>query len=216
MKVKSSPMSDNDMEVMLTIHDAFRRDAVRLSRAAERGRTDDPAAHDALLVGWHGFSTELHHHHCIEDDHLWPMMRSKLADRSDDLAVLDAMEAEHSLIDPALAAVEEAFDDRDSGMDRLADRVDELVGLLHAHLAHEETETLPLVREVVSQKEWGGITKAVLPTMTYQQIAHMGPYYMEGASPQRVQIMMQELPLPLRLVHRFWWEPKYRRTRRWG
>lgn len=213
--MKNSPMTDDDLEVMLTIHDAFRRDTARLSRAAARTRTDDPAAHAALLVGWHGFSAELHHHHTIEDDHLWPMMRTKLADRPDALVVLDAMEAEHSQIDPALAAVEEAFDDRAGGMDRLADRVDDLVGLLHTHLAHEERETLPLVREVVSQQEWSGITKAVLPTMTYQQIAHMSPYYLEGASPERVQIMLHELPLPLRLVHRFWWEPRYRRARRW-
>jgi hypothetical protein len=65
-------------------------------------------------------------------------MRSKLADRPDDLAVLDAMESEHALIDPALEALERAFDDHDGDKDAVARRIDEIVVLLRGHLGHEE------------------------------------------------------------------------------
>ena len=43
----------------------------------------------------------------------------------------------------------------------------------------------------------------------------MTPYLFEGAPEDRVHLVIRELPLPLQLVHRFWWEPRYRRARRW-
>ncbi|RIK01404.1 MAG: hemerythrin, partial [Acidobacteria bacterium] len=109
----STALTDDDMVVMTLLHAAFRRDVGRLANVAQTYGTETDEVHDALLVGWHGFSRELHHHHRIEDTHIWPLMRRRLADRPDDLAVLDDMEAEHSLIDPTLAALEEAFDDRE-------------------------------------------------------------------------------------------------------
>ena len=116
----STPLTEDDLEIMRILHRAFRRDGARLARTAERYGTESEETHDALLVGWHGFSSSLHHHHTIEDAHIWPVMRAKLADRPDDLAVLDAMEAEHALIDPALEALERAFDDREADRDEVA------------------------------------------------------------------------------------------------
>jgi hypothetical protein len=46
------------------------------------------------------FKSYLQVRHTSEDDMLWPPMRQALADDSDRVALLDAMEAEHSAIDP--------------------------------------------------------------------------------------------------------------------
>ncbi|WP_420750350.1 hemerythrin domain-containing protein [Rhodococcus sp. O3] len=212
---KSTPMSDADLEVMYLIHDAFRRDSERLARVAEKGVPEDPATHDAVLLGWHGFSRELHQHHMIEDEFLWPLMRTRLGQEPDALEVLDAMEAEHSLIDPTLAAVEEAFDDREHGPDVLAERLDAIVHLLRSHLAHEERDALPLVARALTSEEWHQISKDALRKMSLSDVAATTPYLFEGAPEDRVRLVFSELPLPLRLVHRFWWEPKYRHARRW-
>lgn len=40
---------------------------------------------------------------------MWPPVRAKLADDPDGLALLDAMEDEHRLIDPLLAAADDAL-----------------------------------------------------------------------------------------------------------
>ncbi|OOL29259.1 hemerythrin [Rhodococcus rhodochrous] len=212
---KSTALTDDDMDVMTLLHAAFRRDAARLAHVAQTYGTENDETHDALLVGWHGFSRELHHHHRIEDTYIWPLMRRKFADRPDDLAVLDDMEAEHSLIDPTLAALEDAFDDREHGPRQVPHRIDDLVALLQSHLAHEERDAFPLIKEVITAQEWQALSKAAVKELAYSDIAQLGPYVVEGATPEQARRVLSELPVPLRLVHRFWWNPRYRRVRRW-
>lgn len=212
---KSTLLSEADLEMLYLIHDAFRRDTQRLARVAEHGVPEDPATHDAVLLGWHGFSRELHQHHMIEDEFLWPLMRTRLGQEPDALEVLDAMEAEHSLIDPTLAAVEDAFDDREHGPDVLAERLDAIVHLLRSHLAHEERDALPLVAGALTSEEWHQISKDALRKMSLSDVAATTPYLFEGAPEDRIRLVFSELPLPLRLLHRFWWEPRYRHARRW-
>ena len=211
----SAPLTDDDMEIMRILHDAFRRDGARLARAAETYGTVDEETHDALLLGWHGLSSGLHHHHTIEDTHIWPLLRRKLADRPDDLAVLDAMEAEHARIDPTLAALEAAFDDRDALPDEVAERISDVLELLRSHLAHEERDAFPLIRRHITSQEWAVLNKASMKELSYGEIAQLGPYILDGAPPDDVRRVLTEFPGPLRLVHRFWWNPRYRRARRW-
>ncbi|HEU4337436.1 MAG TPA: hemerythrin domain-containing protein [Nocardioides sp.] len=211
----AAPLTDDDMEIMRILHDAFRRDGARLARAAERYGSADPETHDALLLGWHGFSSGLHHHHTIEDTHIWPLLRDKLTDRPDDLAVLDAMEEEHARIDPTLAGLEEAFDDPGSTPDAVAERISDVVELLRSHLAHEERAAFPLIRQHITTREWAVLNKSAMKELSYSEIAALGPYLLDGASPDDVRRVLSELPAPLRLVHRFWWNPRYQRIRRW-
>lgn len=209
-------LTDNDMEIMRILHNAFRRDAARLASVAQVYGTVDEETHDALLLGWHGFSRSLHHHHTIEDDQIWPRLRAKLADRPDELAVLDDMESEHSLIDPALEAVEKAFDDRECSRDEVAGRIDDLLTLLRGHLAHEEKDAFPLIRGWLTTQEWAALNRASMKELSLSEIAQLGPFILDGAPPDDVRRVLSELPPPLRLVHRFWWTPRYQRARRWG
>ena len=200
----AAPLTDDDMQIMRILHDAFRRDGARLARAADQYGTADPETHDALLLGWHGFSSGLHHHHTVEDTHIWPLMRQKLADSPDDLAVLDDMEAEHARIDPTLAALEAAFDDREGQPDLVAERISDVVELLRSHLAHEERDAFPLIRRCITSQEWAVMNKASVKELSFAEIAELGPYILDGASPDDVRRVLSELPAPLRLVHRIW------------
>ena len=210
-----TPLTDDDMELMRILHDAFRRDAARLARVAQRYGTVDAETHDALLIGWHGFSRSLHHHHTIEDNHIWPALRAKLADRADELAVLDDLESEHALLDPALEALERTFGDRDVGRDEVAARIDDLLRLLAGHLAHEERDAFPLMRGWLTTQEWAAMNKASMKELSLSELAALGPFIVDGAPPQDVRRILSEFPAPLRLVHRFWWNPRYQRVRRW-
>ena len=70
---------------------AFRRDFGRLS-AAVRAPGVDRARGAQLQEHWDFVSDQLHHHHRVEDETLWPLVRPKLEGRQAQLAVLDTME----------------------------------------------------------------------------------------------------------------------------
>ena len=132
----SEATSHLDLTLMVAFHDAFRRDLAHLAHAASRHRAqlDEPTRHTAVLAGWELFKTQLHIHHTAEDEDLWPRMRTHLADRPDELALLQAMQDEHARIDPLLDAVDGALADRDGGHQRLGDTVDALASGLHGQI----------------------------------------------------------------------------------
>ena len=107
----------NHMTVMYAMHDALRRDLDRIAGITARP-DDDPKHVLRTAVGWEMFKSYLEVHHTAEDDLLWPPMRTALADDPNGTALLDAMEAEHAVIDPMLTAIDTALADRDSGPQR--------------------------------------------------------------------------------------------------
>jgi hypothetical protein len=75
-----------DVTMMFVVHNALRRDLDRMQAAA--AQADDPAARTALRAGWATFSRYLSVHHTAEDEMLWPPMRAKLVDRTDETDLL--------------------------------------------------------------------------------------------------------------------------------
>src|SRR6185312_12737559 len=133
----------NDMTMMYTMHAALRRDLDRIARLTARPN-DDPRHILRTAAGWQMFTSYLTIHHTAEDDLLWPPMRAALADDSDGVALLDAMEAELAAIDAALA-------DRESGPHRLGELTDALAVALRRHLDHEEAEGLALIDATLTE-----------------------------------------------------------------
>src|ERR1700745_322039 len=87
-----------DMSVMLAIHHALRRDLARVGRIA--AITDgDPARLLRAVLGWELFKKFLVVHHQTEDDVLWPALREAVAANPDQLALADALEQEHAVIE---------------------------------------------------------------------------------------------------------------------
>src|SRR5262252_9293921 len=115
-----------DMTMMYAMHDALRRELVRIARVTAN-RQQDPQQMLGTAVGWEMFKSYLRVHHTSEDDALWPVMSRELASRPDDLALVDAMETEHAAIDPLLNAIDAAIADHGSGPGRLGDLTDGLV-----------------------------------------------------------------------------------------
>ena len=176
-----------DLTVMVAFHDAFRRDLAHLARVASRrhAHLDDPARRTAVLAGWELFRTYLHIHHSAEDTDLWPRMRTHLADRPDDLALLQAMEDEHARLDPLVAAVDRAFTDRDGGHQHLADTVDALASELHGHLRHEERDALPLLDRSLTPAEWQAFSHDQRRRLGFGGAAQLFPWLLQEASPNR-------------------------------
>lgn len=193
---------------MYVSHDAFRRDLARLARAAAAGRADAPK----VRAGWETFKRQLDVHHGVEDSWLWPQLRRRLADRPDDLALLDEMEAEHSVIDPQLAAVDAALT---AGPEDLAAKVEDLRLTLDHHLTHEEVAALPLIQSVMTPRDWGGFRRAMARRQKLSGASEWVPWITDGLTPDDTRRLLRRFPPPLRLLYRMSWEARYRGRDLW-
>jgi hemerythrin-like domain-containing protein len=202
----------HDMTAMYAAHHALRRDLELLARTA--ARTDgDPRRILRTAAGWELFKKALHLHHTAEDEALWPAMRESGAGRPDDLALLDAMEAEHAAIDPLLDAIDAAVADPHSG--RLGDVTDALVLGLTGHLKHEEDEALPLIQVLVTEPQWLSFGQ-VNARLAGPDAPKILPWLLDGAGDEAVAAMLGPMPEPLRLAYANEWQPAYAAADRWG
>ena len=201
-----------DLTIMLAAHDAFRRDLTRLARAAATADPSDPARGQSVAAGWELLKRELHLHHTAEDQIIWPVLRPRLAHSEHALSVLDAMEAEHDLIDPLLAAVDTAFN---VAPDQLAGAIDALATTLTGHLAHEERDGLPLIGVALTAAEWRAAGRAIARKNGLSAGSEMFAWMLDGAGRDQATATLGSLPPPLRLLYRARWKPRYEKTPRW-
>jgi len=201
-----------DLTIMLAAHDAFRRDLTRLARAAATADLSDPARVQSVAAGWELLKRELHLHHTAEDQIIWPVLRPRLAHSEHALSVLDAMEAEHDLIDPLLAAVDTAFN---VAPDQLAGAIDALATTLTGHLAHEERDGLPLIGVALTAAEWRAAGRAIARKNGLSAGSEMFAWMLDGAGRDQATATLGSLPPPLRLLYRARWKPRYEKTPRW-
>jgi hypothetical protein len=184
--------------LMTAIHDALRRDLDELLHTT--------ASRTAAQTRWIVFRDQLRYHLAAEQTTLWPLARAKLADAPDGQALLDAMEDEHQLIGPLQAMSDDAFA---MGADphRLRELLTRLRTRLTSHLAHEEADALPLIGQVMSQRELGAVTRAIRggpPVCTV-------PWALARADPHVCTQVLSQLPAPARLLYRRVWLPRYTR-----
>ncbi|WP_300683129.1 hemerythrin domain-containing protein [Nocardioides sp.] len=150
-----------DMTMMYVLHHAFRRDLSDFRATVATVSLDDREAWRRLQGRWQLFTSELHTHHTKEDTILWPMLAER-AERAADAAglrVLSEMEAEHDTLDPLLASCDAGFTAlaRAAAPETYRDLrsdLDELATCLGTHLAHEETDAVPILQRYVGGPEW--------------------------------------------------------------
>ena len=203
-----------DMTLMNAMHNALRRELEHIAKITARV-DDDPRRILATAAGWEMFKKALHVHHGAEDEALWPVMRETLVGRPDDLALLEAMEAEHAAIDPVLEAIDAALADRDSGPERVGELTDALAGGLCGHLKHEEDEGLPLMEATVTLQQWQQFG-AVHGSRTGPDAPRLTPWLLDGADERTVATMLAILPEPVRAAYRDQWQPAYAALDRWN
>ena len=200
---------DADLTIMIAAHDAFRRDLTRLARTASAA--NDPARRQSVQAGWELFKRELHIHHTAEDEIIWPTLRPRLAHSPTALSVLDAMAAEHELIDPLLASVDAAF----ARQEPAADVIDALTTSLTGHLAHEERDGLPLIGVALTAAEWRGVGRKMARENGLSAGSEMFAWILDGADRDHSKATLAQLPPPLRLLYRARWKPRFEKTPRW-
>jgi hypothetical protein len=153
----AAPEGPIDMQVMYLMHRGFRRDLERFTVAAQRTPVSDRETWQLLGGRWAVFAEVLHHHHSGEDAGLWPWLLDHAA--PEDVATLEAMEAEHAEIDPLLQACTDGFAQLGSGAGddvraALAVRLAATRDSLGRHLAHEETDAIAIIQRLMTPEEW--------------------------------------------------------------
>ena len=187
-----------DMTMMFAMHDALRRDLERVGRLADR-------RHLEALVGWELFKKFLVNHHESEDEALWPALRAAVAAKPDQLALVDALEAEHAIIDPLLIAIDAAATDPDDRQG-FGDIVDELHTKLSAHLAHEETDGLALIDVSITEQEWQHFS-SVNSERNRPDAALYLPWLLDGVTDQ--DTLLKGFPPQFQAIFREKWAPTY-------
>jgi len=131
---------------LMMSHHGFRRDLARFQRALGDLTGVDGARVEALREEWRSYCATLHAHHDAEDTGVFPSLAAQHASVR---AVVEQLSADHRRIDPLLARGEAAFARLPSPDDALA-VVRELAALLDPHLATEEREIIPFLRDAKS------------------------------------------------------------------
>jgi deazaflavin-dependent oxidoreductase (nitroreductase family) len=159
----AAPEGPVDLAGMYLMHRAFRRDLRLFADVAGTVPAADSPRWRRIAKRFGLFASVLHKHHHGEDVGLWPL----LAERGADPAVLDALEAEHAVIDPLLASVTADLAALAAGTgdgptrDRLARTTAELRDALVAHLAHEESDGMTLVQQHLTAEDWARLDEEV-------------------------------------------------------
>jgi len=181
-----------DMTTMFAYHDALRRDLEPVALMA--GQPE----------GWDLFKKFLHVHHVAEDEALWPVVRRALISRSDDVALLDEMEAEHAGLGPLLDAIDDALD-----RGELAPRArSDLADRLQDHLTHEEEAALPLIDRTLDEEQWMQFGEASAEKVGPDMPTFL-PWLLDGADRERTDALLRHLPEPARQAYRTAWQPAY-------
>ena len=195
-----------DFTMMYVAHDAFNRDLARLIRAVAGGSATSAAA----KATWDTFDKQLHTHHSTEDTSLWPRVR-KAATGKDEIAILDAMEHEHQLLDPLIERDDESL--RQGTQVSLAHQLGELASTLAAHMRQEEDAALPLVERRIGKPGWDDFGKDIRHAQGgIRAGAQYLPWVLDDAPEPARMTVLRVLPPPARLLYREVWEPGYRRS----
>ena len=177
----------HDLSGMFVAHHGFRRDLYRFAMATRNTPVDDAQTWKALGTRWARFGEILHHHHVTEDTAIWPELLGAV-DAEDDRGAhgtLDEMEAEHEVVDPMLTACAAGFATMATAPDtQTRNHLIEVVHAAHAsvygHLAHEETEALPILQRHLSGKGWKKAEHKAKAQKDPRKIAFLVPWLADG------------------------------------
>lgn len=187
---------------MVVVHRVFRRESAllpRMVRAVPDGhivRVGPVAAHLREYV------EGLHHHHALEDELVWPLLRARAAQ---DDSLVARMEEQHLRIDGTLTAVdawlpvwEQAADS--IAREELAMALDAHRTALVEHLDDEERLILPVVAEHLTVAEWDLVGTRGLERIPKDKLFIALGALLEEATPKEQAYFLGKAPLIGRLL----------------
>jgi hemerythrin-like domain-containing protein len=200
--------------MMGIVHDALRRDLSRLRTALMTAPYPDGDRKHALAehVAW--LMDFLHEHHHGEDNGLYPMVRAKNPDAAE---LLDAMNADHQRIDPAMDRLRDANErwrtsSEDSARLDMVAALDALDEVLLPHLEREEAEMMPVVASSITHRDWHTWDQQTnIKPKSMPKLAEEGNWLLDGLTGERREVLLHEVPAIPRYIVLYGFGPGYRR-----
>ncbi len=190
-----------DARAMVLLHRCMRQELRRAPGAVRRATNDDARADVADHLDF--LVTFIEHHHEIEDEFLWPVLRPRLD--VDQRRIVDLMESQHeatSNLLESIAASTTAWRESPSTAhrDEVAELLDELYPLLVEHLDAEEQRLLPIAVRAMEPAEWNrlGDEGHRRSPKRYRSLA-LGMFDHYG-DPEEVETMTASIPRPIRPI----------------
>ena len=211
MDKSSSPA---DTRMMGIVHGALERDLARARRASSTAPYPQGAQRRALGAHVVWLMDFLHGHHTSEDEGLWPAVRAKNPTAG---PLLDSLEADHRLIEPAAASLRTAGSAyaASSGDEARADLVaaiDALVAVLLPHLEREVEEAMPVVSATISDSEWRALEqKNNIKTKSLAQLGFEGHWLLDGIDAEGYEVVVHTVPAVPRFILLHGFARSYRR-----
>jgi hemerythrin-like domain-containing protein len=206
----AAPGGPVDMTMMYVMHHGFRRDLNRFAEAVAATPLAEKETWVALAARWERFFEVLHHHHSGEDAGIWPFLIERADD--EDRATLEAMEEEHSHIDPLLSSCAEGFAmlagdlvgvNADDARAALKVRVAATRDALARHLAHEESEAMAILQRHMTSEDWERIeTEHFRKDQSLGQLRYLVCWVAEDLPAPVRDGLLDEAGLPFKLI---WW-----------
>jgi iron-sulfur cluster repair protein YtfE (RIC family) len=158
------------------------------------------------------FHHQLDLHHTGEEVALWPHLRAA-ATGPNDASVVDEMESEHKTVELLLAGADGCLPAEDrSG---LLETTGYLSDALDSHMEHEERTALPLVERLLGEQGWKAFTRHMGKVQGLKGGSVFFPWMLEDAPETSAARVLQQLPVPVRILYRRLWQPRYARMALW-
>jgi hypothetical protein len=187
-----------DVTEMAAVHRVFRGAFTMTPKLV--GGVADGDREGAAVVGAY-LSTVLkflHAHHTGEDELMFP----KLVERAEDPELVARVNAQHHLIEPALAAAGATASDWSAGGSaelgrRLVGEVAVLAGVTTPHLDEEEATIMPIVSEHITLDEWHELPGHALRSMEGDELWLVLGLVRDQMSQEQRDHMLEAMPPPL-------------------
>jgi hemerythrin-like domain-containing protein len=128
--------------MLMMVHHAFRRDGARFSKALDEIAKGNTSRIAPLVEEWTKFHATLHGHHTQEDTTIFPDLQGKHPELR---KTIETLTADHHRMDALLERGDRVLAELPN--DEAADVLTELRDLFNSHLALEEAELVPFLRE---------------------------------------------------------------------
>ncbi len=198
-----------DVTLQLAVHDAVRRDLVRMVTLLGGTAQLPPPRIAALKTHWLLVAELIRAHEAVEDELLWPAATGLSHEVA---AAVEQARSKQAAMDVALEQASRAVDGFAGGKDRavVAAAVVRAARLVDLYYAAEEQRIFPLLQGRLPVEVWQELTEAVArPDVPYGRDVLL-PWLLQGAPSRRVAALVDGLGPYERTRLSESWAPAYR------
>lgn len=195
------PPTTPDITTYLLVHRALRTCARRLADVSADDDRQDPRRTRALLRWTEGFVEELHGHHTIEDEVMFPALAAKAPGAA---ALIARTDADHAAMDVIMGRIAVGLQQlRLGGSARaLHDAASDLADLLDIHLAFEDEHLIPLFEQHFTGEEYQRLDDGAMALLGIsKQAIFTVPFVFSAATPEEFDHVWATAPAPFKVLH---------------